>query len=149
MHFVTSSLFLPSLLPYLSQDSQVLLLRGYFASTLGWWIAHGFPKLDIQGFLSTTSHLSSETKVANPFLDIVQSAITHPNNHLLKLQRALAHFSSIYGTRPKGFFGGTELEGAEALDGSLFLRAAILTEKYMNQGAKFWSLEGFSMSDQE
>jgi hypothetical protein len=149
MHFVTSSLFLPSLLPYLSQDSQVLLLRGYFASTLGWWITHGFPKLDIQGFLNTTSHLSSEIKVANPFLDIVQSAITHPNNHLLKLQRALAHFSSIYGTRPKGFFGGTELEGAETLDGSLFLRAAILTEKYMNQGAKFWSLEGFSVSDQE
>ncbi|KAG2151107.1 uncharacterized protein EDB93DRAFT_1240158 [Suillus bovinus] len=144
MHLVTSSLFLPSLLPYLPQDSQVLLLRGYFASTLGWWITRGFPKLDIQGFLNATSHLSSETKVANPFLDIVQSAITHPNNHLLKCQRALAHFSSLYGARPKGTFCGTELEGAEALDGSLFLRVARLTEEYMSGGTRFWSLEGFT-----
>lgn len=147
MHLVTSSLFLPSLLPYLPQDSQVLLLRGYFASTLGWWITRGFPRLDIQGFLSATSHISSEIKVANPFLDIVQSAITHPNNHLLKIQRAFAHFSSLYGARPKGSFGGTELEGAEALDGSLFLRAARLTEEYMNEGTRSWSQEGFLTMD--
>ncbi|KAG2062840.1 hypothetical protein BDR04DRAFT_771942, partial [Suillus decipiens] len=61
LHLVTSSLFLPSLLPYLSQTSQVLLLRGYFASTLGWWVARGFPRLDIQGFFNTTSHLLSES----------------------------------------------------------------------------------------
>ncbi|KAG2031137.1 hypothetical protein BDR03DRAFT_928361 [Suillus americanus] len=145
MHLVTSSLFLPSLLPYLPQDSQVLLLRGYFASTLGWWITRGFPRLDIQGFLSATSHISSETKVANPFLDIVQSAMTHPDNHILKIQRAFGHFSSLYGARPKGSFGDTELEGAEALDGSLFLRAARLTEEYMSERA--WSQEGFPAMD--
>ncbi|KAG1787279.1 uncharacterized protein HD556DRAFT_1448927 [Suillus plorans] len=143
MHIVTSSLFLPSLLPYLPQDSQVLLLRGYFASTLRCWITCGFPRLDIQGFLSATSHLSSKVKVANPFLHIVQSAMTHPNNHMLKIQRALAHFSSLYGARPKGSFGGTELEGAEELDGSLFIRTARLTEEYMSQGTRTWSLEGF------
>ncbi|KAG1889810.1 uncharacterized protein F5891DRAFT_1280784 [Suillus fuscotomentosus] len=143
MHLVTSSLFLPSLLPYLPQDSQVLLLRGYFASTLGWWITRGFPRLDIQGCLSATSDLSSKIKVANPFLHIVQSAITHPDNHMLKIQRALAHFSSLYGARPKGSFGGTELEGAEALDGSLFIRSARLTEEYMSQGTRTWSQEGF------
>ncbi|KAG2047281.1 hypothetical protein BDR06DRAFT_1014030 [Suillus hirtellus] len=127
MHPVTSSLFLPSLLPYLPQDSQVLLLRGYFASTLG----------------CATSHLSSKINVANPFLHIVQSAITHPDNHMLKIQRALAHFSSLYGARPKDSFEGTELEGAEALDGSLFIRSARLTEEYMNQGTRTWSQEGF------
>ncbi|KAG1838533.1 hypothetical protein DFJ58DRAFT_125006 [Suillus subalutaceus] len=147
MHLVTSSLFLPSLLPYLPQDPQVLLLRGYFASTLGWWIARGFPRLDIQGFLSAASHISSEIKVANPFLDIVQSAITHPDSHLLKIQRAFAHFSSLYGARPKGSFEGTELEGAEALDGTLFLRAARLTEEYMNEGRRAWSQEGFPVRD--
>ncbi|KAG2340757.1 hypothetical protein BDR05DRAFT_865594, partial [Suillus weaverae] len=126
LHLVTTSLFFPSLLPYLTQDSQVLLLRGYFASTLGWWITRGFPRLDIQGFLSATSRLSSEIKVAKPFPDIVQSAIMHPNEHTLKTQRAFAHFSSLYGARSKGYFKDTELEGAEALDGSLFLLATRL-----------------------
>ncbi|KAG2063744.1 hypothetical protein BDR04DRAFT_1146216 [Suillus decipiens] len=136
LHLVTSSLFLPSLLPYLSQTSQVLLLRGYFASTLGWWVARGFPRLDIQGFFNATSHLLSEAKVANPFLDIVQSAIIHPNGHMLKIQRTFAHFSSLYGARSKSYFKDTELEGAEALDGSLFLRVARLTEEYMSEGTR-------------
>jgi hypothetical protein len=147
MHLVTSSLFLPCLLPYLSQGSQVLLLRGYFASTLGWWIARGFPKLDIQGFLSATSHLSSDIKVANPFLDVVQSVMTHPNEHMPKIQRAFAHFSSLYGVRPKGYFKDTGLEGAEALDGSLFLCAARLTEEYMIEGTRPWSQEGYPVRD--
>ncbi|KAG1824291.1 hypothetical protein EV424DRAFT_1538150 [Suillus variegatus] len=110
MHFVTSSLFLPSLLAYLPINSQVLLLRGYFATILGLYITRGFPRLDIQ-----------ENKVDNSFLDIVESGIMHPNDHVPKIQRAFAHFSSLYGARPKGYFKDTELEGAEALDGSLFL----------------------------
>ncbi|KAG2149132.1 uncharacterized protein EDB93DRAFT_1240430 [Suillus bovinus] len=146
MHLVTSSLFLPSLLPYLPKHSQVLVLRGYFASTIGWWIALGFPRLDIQGFLSATSPLPSDIKVANPFLDIIQSAIMHSNEHMPKIQRALAHFSSLYGTRPKGYFKDTELEGAEALDGSLFFWAAKLTDEYMSEGRP-WSQEGFPVKD--
>ncbi|KAG2065067.1 hypothetical protein BDR04DRAFT_1122127 [Suillus decipiens] len=105
------------------------LLRGYFASTLGWWVARGFPSLDIQGFFNATSHLLSDAKVANPFLDIIQ--------------RAFTHFSSLYGARSKGYFKDTELEGAESLDGSLFLRAARLTEEYMSEGTRPWSQEGF------
>ncbi|KAG0700989.1 hypothetical protein DFH29DRAFT_1080332 [Suillus ampliporus] len=148
MHLVTSSLFLPSLLSYLPQNSQVLLLRTYFASTVTWWILRGSPRLDIQGFLdATSSPPSSAGTVANPFLNLVQSAIMHPNDHMVKIQRAFAHFSSLYGARPKGYFKGTELEGAEALDGSLFLRAAGFTEEYMNQGAKLWSQKEFSVSD--
>ncbi|KAG1883326.1 hypothetical protein F4604DRAFT_1952814 [Suillus subluteus] len=103
--------------------------------------------LDIQGFLSTNSHISSEVKVANPFLDIIQSVITHLNEHMPKIQRAFVHFSSLYGARPKGYFKDTGLEGAEALDGSLFLWAARLTEEYMNEGTRHWSLEGFPASD--
>jgi hypothetical protein len=63
----------------------------------------------------------------------------HPDDHMLKIQRTFAHFSSLYGARPKGYFKGTELEGAEELDGSLFLRAAGLTHEYMNQGTGGWS----------
>lgn len=54
------------------------------------------------------------------------------------MQRALAYFSSLYGVFPKGHFKGTELEGAEALDGSLFLGAARLTDEYMGQGTMRW-----------
>ncbi|OAX40835.1 hypothetical protein K503DRAFT_768195 [Rhizopogon vinicolor AM-OR11-026] len=149
MHLVTSSLFLPALVSYLPQDSQVILLRAYFALTLAWWISRGCPRPDdIQGFLTATnSHLSSDGEVpleANPFLDIVRSGSTHSNEHVLKIQRTFAHFSSVYGVRPKGYFTGTELEGAEVLDGSLFLRAARLTDEHMSHGTKSWSFEGFS-----
>jgi len=147
MHLVTSSLFLPALVPYLSQDSQVMLLRGYFALTLAWWISRGRPRPSIQGFLITTnSQHSSEDEVpseTNPLIDIVRSGMTHSNEHLLKIQRAFAHFSSVYGVRPKGYFTGTELEGAEMLDGSLFLRAARLTDEFMSHGSRSWSFGGF------
>jgi len=150
MHLVTSSLFLSSVLSYLSQDSQVILLRAYFTTSLGWFISRCGPRLDIEGFLeATTLHPSSEGEVtsrANPFLDIVQSGITHRDDHMLKIQRAFAHFSSVYGARPKGYFMGTELEGAEALDGSLFFRAARLTDQYMNRGGGRWSF-AFKMNE--
>ncbi|KAG2031072.1 hypothetical protein BDR03DRAFT_139834 [Suillus americanus] len=148
MHLTTPSLFLPLMLPYLSHHSQVILLRGYFASIIAWSITHGVPGLDIQGFLNLTSHLSSEVRVPNPFLDIVQSAITHPNDlmHMLKIQRGFVYFSSLYGARPKGHFKDTKLQGAEALDESLSLRAARLTEEYMSEATKSWSQEGFGIN---
>ncbi|KAG2740712.1 hypothetical protein P692DRAFT_20881154 [Suillus brevipes Sb2] len=147
MHLVTSTLFLPSVLPYLPQSSQVMLLRSHFASSLSWWIARGSPRPDIRGFLESTSSLSSEGKIANPFFNLIQSAMLQPDGHTLKIQRAFAHFSSLYGARPKGYFKGTELEGAEALDGTLFFTAAKLTDDYMIQGAKVWDREGASELD--
>ncbi|KAG2130381.1 hypothetical protein DEU56DRAFT_740645 [Suillus clintonianus] len=147
MHLVTSSLFLPSVLSNLPQNSQVMLLRSYFASTLAWWITRGFPQPDIQGFLDATSSLSSDGKVANPFLNLIQSTILDADDHMLKIQRAFAHFSSLYGTRPKGYFKDTELEGAEALDGSLFFTAARLTDEYIIRDAKVWDREGASELD--
>ncbi|KAG0691586.1 hypothetical protein DFH29DRAFT_819371 [Suillus ampliporus] len=145
MHLVTSSLFLPSVLSYLPKNSQVMLLRTYFASTLAWWIARNSPRLDIRGFIdATSSPVSSEGKVSNPFLNFLGNAITQPEDHVLKIQRAFAHFSSLYGARPKGYFKGTELDGAEALDGSLFLTATRLTDEYTIQGGKTWDREGLT-----
>jgi hypothetical protein len=147
MHLVTSTLFLPSVLSSLPQSSQVMLLRSHFASSLSWWIARGSPRPDIRGFLEATSSMPSEGKIANPFLNLIQSAMLQPDGHTLKIQRAFAHFSSLYGARPKGYFKGTELEGAEALDGTLFFTAARLTDEYMIQGAKVWDREGASELD--
>jgi len=97
--------------------------------------------LDIKSFMTTTSvepsvpitptsktPLTTETTPnPNPFLPILQSAIAHPVEHLIKTQRAFAHFNTLYRTRPVGYFKGTELKDAELLDGSLFLRASLLT----------------------
>ena len=151
MHMVTSSLFLPSLIAYLSPRSQVLLLRGYLVTVLTWWVMRGRPALNIKSFMTNTSvepsvpttpapktPLTTETTpTPNPFLPILQSAITHPNDHFIKIQRTFAHYDTLYGRRPAGYFKGTELEDAELLDGSLFLRASLLTADYVG-----WVREG-------
>ncbi|KAG1829200.1 hypothetical protein EV424DRAFT_1589549 [Suillus variegatus] len=47
--------------------------------------------------------------------------IMHPNDHVSKIQRTFAHFSSLYGTRPKGYFKDMELEVQRRwMDGSSF-----------------------------
>ncbi|KAK1222337.1 hypothetical protein PQX77_014815 [Marasmius sp. AFHP31] len=57
------------------------------------------------------------------------SNIIHPDDHLVKLHRALTHFASLYGSTKASEFAhaGTELDGAELVDGTLWLRAAMLT----------------------
>ncbi|KAH7882768.1 hypothetical protein F5I97DRAFT_1908239 [Phlebopus sp. FC_14] len=160
MHMVTSSLFLPSLIAYLSSRSQVILLRAYLTTVLVWWVAVGRPALDVKSFMtaaptprtlaSTKSNgtTPSPMEIPNPFLPIIQSAIIHPNDHVSKIHRAFAHFDTLYGTKPAGYFKGTELEGAEFLDGSLFLRGAVLTADALgwdkeSQESKAFSFEGF------
>ncbi|KAI6118350.1 hypothetical protein F5141DRAFT_999900 [Pisolithus sp. B1] len=154
MHMVTSSLFLPSLITSLTPGSQALLLRAYLVTVLTWWVARGPPVLNVKSFMASTSTRPSApifegddgsgfpNEHPNPFLPIIQSSILNPNDHLPKIQRSFAHFSTIYGNRPAGYHKGTELEGAELLDGSLFIRAALLTANYMRE-ANTWSINGF------
>ena len=52
------------------------------------------------------------------------------------------HDAALYGTYPAGYFSGTELEGAELLDGTLFIRAAGLTA-----GVLGWIKEGQAIRD--
>ncbi|KAG1773707.1 hypothetical protein EV702DRAFT_1243059 [Suillus placidus] len=164
MHMVTSSIFLPSLIAYLSPRAQALLLRAYLSSAVTWFVARGRPSLNFKSFFESTATVPNPTnspavppvegipaqdvQTSNPFLPLIQSSIMHPSDHHPKTQRAFAHFSAIYGTRPKGYFAGTELDGAEELDGSLFVRAAVLTADYMGwaregEEARNWGLEGF------
>ncbi|KAF9230920.1 hypothetical protein BU15DRAFT_83023 [Melanogaster broomeanus] len=141
MHLVTSSLFLPSLIAYLSPRSRVSLSHAYLTSVLTWWN----PPSRIP---SNQRHPTIEgTPIPNPFLPIIQSVLTHPNDHRAKIQRAFAHFNTLYGLRRAGYFAGTELEGAELLDGSLFVRAAVLTAgslEWVREGpeANIWNMEG-------
>ncbi|KAL0576647.1 hypothetical protein V5O48_005347 [Marasmius crinis-equi] len=144
MHLVTSSLFLPSLIALLSPSSQLVLLRGYFASCLGWYVSRGKASLDIEAFFAAdTSHPELEapgkpspnalisSSNPNPWLAIINQAINHKDDHLPKIQRALGHYSTLYGSRTAGGdeFSSTELKGADKIDGTLFIRAAGLTTK--------------------
>ncbi|KAF9467641.1 hypothetical protein BDZ94DRAFT_1305265 [Collybia nuda] len=150
MHLVTSSLFLSSLAAQLNPTSQELLLRGYFAAALGWWVGRGRPSFDIAKFFAAdTGHptplgpLPTPSKTAlpsptspvattpNPWLPIIQTSIVHRDDHLPKLQRSLAHYATLYGLRSSGQadFSNTELPDADKLDGTLFLRVAGLTSK--------------------
>lgn len=170
LHLVTSSLFLHSLTAYLSPTSTSILLRTYLANCLAWWVARGRPPLPIQDiYASVSAHpiergaphtqpgkdtLTASDPSPNPWLPIMQTTLGHPDDHLCKLQRALAHFAALYGTTPAGHFApladvnGAPLEGAEVLDGTLFLRVAGLSANRLGwmregEGNKGWDFKGF------
>ncbi|PPQ77390.1 hypothetical protein CVT25_010972 [Psilocybe cyanescens] len=157
MHLVTSSVFLSSIFSHLKQSSQLVLLRSYFAVSLGWYIGRGRPSLDIAGFFKNpdtilpaapgpqpTPHkatypsaTSSHAITPDPWLAILQSTITYPDDHLPKLQRALSEHAAHFGNVRAGTFAGTELKDAELIDGSLFIRTAGLTANRLG-----WVREG-------
>ncbi|KAG6908240.1 hypothetical protein DXG01_005633 [Tephrocybe rancida] len=168
MHLVTSSIFLASYITYLKPSSQEHLLRGYLLVSIGWWVSRGRPALDIGGFYDATSPYPllsgslpppdntlkpkdpSKAVTPNAWLPIIETSVVHPDDHLPKLQRALAHYSSLYGTREPGQpdFAATELAGAEKLDGSLFIRASGLAANSMGrvregEEAGSWGRDGF------
>ncbi|KAI0739632.1 hypothetical protein C8Q80DRAFT_1222030 [Daedaleopsis nitida] len=128
VHLVTSVLFLPSLVAYLSPTSTTILLRTYLLNTLALYVARGRPALPVADFFASGT-LVPDDPHPNPWLTLLQNTVMHEDDHLCKLQRTLAHFASLYGTTPAGHFArlGVELGGAERLDGSLFVRAAGLS----------------------
>ncbi|KAL0566868.1 hypothetical protein V5O48_015133 [Marasmius crinis-equi] len=149
MHLVTSSLFLSSLVHALSPRSRALLLRTHLAQCLAVWARLGRPALDIAGFfaadtahpntLNTSLTPPSPAKFAlptpsspvavnpNPWFFILRQALVHPDDHVSKFVRTVYHYATKYGITPTGTFADTELEGADKLDGSLFVRAAGLS----------------------
>lgn len=174
MHLVTSVLFLPSLLPMLKTSSQKALLRGYLFASLSLYIAKGKPALEIKALYESTAVIPSPPKNAsapnkkaiaadglkigidtnantwpNPWFAILQSAILHPDEHVAKIQRALAHGAAHYGAPLKDWakmigkngvsFG---LEGVETLDETLYVRVAALTAEKVG-----WVREGDEPAD--
>ncbi|OCH85388.1 hypothetical protein OBBRIDRAFT_798236 [Obba rivulosa] len=172
MHLVTSVTFLHSLVAYLSPTSTSILLRSYFINCLAWWISRGKPSLPIENFYASVTAtpaehgaphvlpaegvLVKEDVSPNPFLPILQTTLMHPDDHLPKCQRALAHFAALFGARPKGTLRAlsavsdpkARLPGAEHLDGTLFIRVAGLTADrlgWMREGQENlgWDFDGF------
>jgi len=148
MHCVTSSLFVPPLLAYLSTRSKVLLLRTYFLCILGYWVSRGRPQIPIRVYYrDVTTDPKASSKLPrpipnekalspnydqNPWLRIIQSVLHHPDEHLLKSIRALAHYGALYGDKAPGDVRpirdgrrvSTGLDGDDILDGTLFIRVA-------------------------
>ncbi|KAF9555920.1 hypothetical protein CPC08DRAFT_765575 [Agrocybe pediades] len=149
MHLVTSSVFLFNVLSRLTQrKSQELFLRGYLSVSLAYYIARGRPHLDIQSFFghhTETFHTAAmipQLQLPEPWSRILRSAIMHMDDHVPKLQRALADHASRFGGVPRGTFTDTQLDGAEWLDGTLFLRVAGLTT--LRLGGDVKETRGFS-----
>ncbi|KAJ6467040.1 hypothetical protein DFH09DRAFT_1254293 [Mycena vulgaris] len=161
----TFSITLPSYMTVISSPaSKSLLLRAYFSRSLACYISRGRANLDIRSFFSSPTSLnptfpgpaptpyasaftaptSPGALTPNPWLQIIQSALVHPDDHLSKFQRALAHYGSLYGDMAPGEFEDTELEGSEVIDGTLFVRAAGLTMERMGrvregEQDRFWA----------
>ncbi|KAH9927609.1 uncharacterized protein B0H18DRAFT_954315 [Fomitopsis serialis] len=135
MHVLTSSLFMPSLVEYLSPGSSILLLRKHFITALSWWIARGRQAINIREFYAGTDD-------AEPWLALVEGALVHPDDHVAKVQRALLHYSKVYGDA--GLIRSRQVaRGAEVLDGTLFVRVAQLTATRMAVEGTFWDFKGF------
>jgi len=166
MHFVNASLFIPSFLVHLTAEAQRVLLRSFFATAISYWISQGRAQLNIEEFYANTSAtppipgpnptphpdtLSKDNLSPNAWYPVLQSTLVHPNEHLLKLERALSHYAALYGTSPVGRFKAAEeeLPGSRLLDGSIFLRTAWLSLErcgWVREGVDervYWDFGGF------
>ncbi|KDN46735.1 hypothetical protein RSAG8_04115, partial [Rhizoctonia solani AG-8 WAC10335] len=131
-HYVTSNLFLSSILSLLKPKHQIDLMRAYFVTSLVWFVAQGRPALDIQGFFQSVTDdpkptpdpksLAAKEPEGNPWYTILSHTVHHQDEHQVKAARALARSAALYGACPKGYFAHTELEGAAEMDGTLFVR---------------------------
>ncbi|KAG8881000.1 hypothetical protein FRB97_000245 [Tulasnella sp. 331] len=144
--------------------AQSVLIRAHFSITLALYISQGRPQLPVESFFKPSlpeeihqlvpKYLLSVspnekalgqklrvaegdhriTPIGNPFPAVILSSLHHPQEHLIKVNRALADFDERYGTRSKGYW---KVEGWEELDGTLFRRVALRTMKALG-----WMREG-------
>lgn len=146
MHLVTSSTFLSSHIAHLHPQASLTLLQAYFSSVVFWYIVRrGGTSIDLATFYRNTdtflqtnpsfnAKISPSTQGQGPasaWTAITESGLTREDEHYPKIQRALLHYSVLYGTKTFAdeTFPGDSLKVFEKLDGTLFFRAAAATEK--------------------
>jgi Questin oxidase-like len=125
LHLVTSSIFLPSQLALISPVARARLLHTFLVTTLALYAFMRCPTIDLVGFYAQEDKLTE----GNPWLSLIEDAINHYDEHLTKTQRALATWSSHFGTTSSKFATSTSpgIKGLELLDGNVFLKVAQLT----------------------
>ena len=167
-----------ALSPPLPLSSRLLLLRAYLSSTTLWLLTRPCPSATsleaaIPAFYAATDSLLAPPPASHAyapgrppkreFIDptkqktmpagvrawprVFTSSACHPNEHLPKLVRSLGALDTWYGRRARGDYGGA-LKGAEHLDGTLFLRCALVTMERLGWAAEegpkvLWDRDGY------
>ncbi len=144
MHFVTSSRFLPSLAALLDTPSKNLLLEAWVTFILAYWVKRGRPALPLTEFyggsLGATAAISPTDPASQEVVDwsgILQKALAHPDEHLVKILVTLSRYATTYGKDTPGMFTNTGLNGAASIDGRLFGKVVSKTaERFGISGPK-------------
>ncbi|KAJ6549818.1 hypothetical protein B0H19DRAFT_1378617 [Mycena capillaripes] len=148
MHILTTALCLPRLLQVLPDPvHKAQLLQAYARTSAAIVLIGGRPRIDIPLLMSYTEFphppahappggpdalgdLRSNGET-NPWLAIVQNALHHKEEHVPKVVRALYYAALRYGGKGPGEAIGARDEkgeethvGADAMDGTVFVRAA-------------------------
>lgn len=141
MHLVTSSLFLPTILPIIDRRYRPVLLKAFFRTAITVWVACKRPELRIEQCLDEPSHMKvpdsqHPTDYDNSWFQVLESAARHVDEHTTKIIRALAFNAKTWGSVQPGYYS-CDLQGSELLDSSIFLRASVMT-----LGKLDWKREG-------
>jgi hypothetical protein len=147
MHLLTSSLFLPAIMPLLPTFAhKKTLLATYFLAVLHTSLARGRPTIDARVPLSWPSKEAAPAD--NPFGDwqkIIDKSLGHPDSHTIKTQRALRHISGLLnaGDYPPGAIdpeGHETFPGMKDVDKEIFVKMAGEVGRYMGwtQGGGDW-----------
>jgi len=144
MHLVTSSLFLPAILPCLDQQLRPVLLKAFFRTAICIWVGQGRFELRISECMREPSFIQvpasqNPKETENPWYKVLQSAAKHPDEHTTKLIRALSFNANTYGDSQPGYYS-CDLKGSELLDSTVFLRASIMTLNKLD-----WEAHGSAM----
>ncbi|PLW18197.1 hypothetical protein PCANC_01423 [Puccinia coronata f. sp. avenae] len=144
MHLVTSSLFLPAILPNIAPRFRPVLLKAFFRTAICIWVGQGRLELRISECMKEPSSLqvpSSQhpTESENPWYKVLQSGAKHHDEHTTKVIRALSYNANTYGDSQVGYYL-CDLKGTEVLDSTIFLRASIMTLNKLD-----WETQGDAM----
>ncbi|KAJ7679091.1 hypothetical protein DFH06DRAFT_1414899 [Mycena polygramma] len=172
MHYLTSALFLPTVLKALdNMSAKAQLLSAYVRVAALILMLRGRPRINVPLLMSytaspgptptslPTSALGIPTE-SNPWLAIVQNALHHPEEHVSKAVRALFYAAQQYGHAGAGELvpafdaSGAEIhEGLAQLDGTVFVRAAGFISNVLGwviagqKGGDYWDRSGLGWEE--
>ncbi|CAK5270641.1 unnamed protein product [Mycena citricolor] len=138
MHTLTSAVSLPTLLAALpNKMHKAQLLQAHALASALWAIARGRPRINPALLMSCPDvALGQPGGEANPWLPVTLNALEHTDSHVIKTIRTLYYAAQRLGQTPVGGVPGAvdsdgkeTHEGASRLDGSAFVRAAIMTSE--------------------
>ncbi|BGP09142.1 hypothetical protein JCM10049v2_004997 [Rhodotorula toruloides] len=122
---------------------QNVLNEGYVESPLTPKASDDHPLSAANGFHGSAEEEEEQDdervdEAANPWMKVLASAVDHHDEHVTKVVRSLFFAATHFGHSEKGMFTSS-LPGTEAMDGTIFIRAAGSTLDSMG-----WAHEGDS-----